>query len=146
MPFSVRRFHVRHLLFLVALCAVVAAVISRLPREKIEALGAGSPRYATKWKAVFDAFADPEAAHAGAPEVVGRRFNDGSWLFGVASGSHGNAEGGTIVVKDSSGRVRAFFGHVCRPESLEEALGESQSTTTFYGMPGWKKFTEYAYP
>ncbi len=42
---------------------------------------------------------------------------NGEWVLGVSTDSHGMYSqwlgGGTVVLKDSRGRVRCFLGHVC---------------------------------
>jgi len=52
-------------------------------------------------------------------------FPDGRWIACAHACSHGEAGGGTIVSRDSEGRVHVFFGHVCghvwaMGETLEE--------------------------
>src|SRR5215218_10203954 len=71
----------------------------------------GSPSLAAEWKADLLAAAGPDDAAARDPEVVVLRFADGGWAFGKAQDSHGvwRRGGGTLVVRDSRGRVRAFF-------------------------------------
>jgi hypothetical protein len=75
-------------------------------------MGSGSVWLAKRWIARFQNVATVEDAIA-RYQVVHREFPDGSWIFGVAVGSHGNPWGGTVVTKDSTGQPRVFFGHVC---------------------------------
>ena len=72
----------------------------------------GSPEYAARWRAAFGQFPDPETAQAAHPEVMAKRFPNGEWAFGVDRDSHKYPDGGPVVVKGSTGRVRAFFGHL----------------------------------
>lgn len=100
----------------------------------------GSPEYAAKWREVFDGVADPDDAHAHYPEVQFKRFGKGEWVFGVSRDSHRFPDGGTIVVKDSTGRVRAFFGHVCGPGRLAMMMDPATSLEEFYNSPSLKQF------
>ena len=61
------------------------------------------------------------------------RFDDGAWLFGLCQSSHGvwKRGGGTVVVKDSKGQVRAFFGHVCGDGALGDRW-EQDSLAEYY--------------
>jgi hypothetical protein len=111
-------------------------------------MGRGSPERAAKWRAVFEGLSDPETVKTRYPFAATKRFDDGSWIFGAGEDSHGDREGGTIVVKDSDGRIRAFFGHVCGPGLLESALTQSASRAEFYGLLSRStfKFTVYRFP
>jgi hypothetical protein len=108
----------------------------------------GSPEYAVKWKEAFEALNTPEDAQARYPEVVTKRFDNGEWLFGIGRDSHWYRDGGTIVVKDSTGKIRAFFGHVCGPTFLEAHLGRPKSLEEFYNPKGWRMMVnqEYHFP
>jgi hypothetical protein len=56
-------------------------------------------------------------------------------VFGKSQDSHGvwRRGGGTLVVRDSRGRVRAFFGHMCGPRYMEWAFGtQNLSLNAFY--------------
>jgi hypothetical protein len=99
-------------------------------------LGKGSPAYAEKWRARLQPLADPDAARATYPEVEVLRFGNGEWVIGVSDDSHASHWGGTVVVKDSTGRLRAFFGHVCGPRFLER-LQDTTSLANFYGHEEW---------
>jgi hypothetical protein len=53
-------------------------------------------------------------------------FTNGHWMVLRCANSHGNPWGGTVVTRDSTGKTRVFFGHVCgsdkpRGHSLDEA-------------------------
>lgn len=75
----------------------------------------GSPTLAAEWRDYLSQFADPDAAEAGSDSILVHRFTNGEWVFGRSQNSHGiwYRGGGTVVVRDSKGQTRAFFGHVC---------------------------------
>jgi hypothetical protein len=75
-------------------------------------MGTGSTWLANRWVNRFQNLTTVQDASA-KYNVVHHEFADGSWIFGVAVGSHGNPWGGTVVTKDSTGQTRVFFGHVC---------------------------------
>jgi hypothetical protein len=110
--------------------------------------GRGWPAYAHRWADAFLDIPDPETAQARYSEVTVRRFENGEWAFGVCSDSHSSHRGGTIVVKDSAGRLRAFFGHVCGPFFLESTLRTAKSLDSFYESEAMRKFgfREYQLP
>ena len=108
----------------------------------------GSPEYAARWRAAFEPLDDPEEARRRYPEVVAKRFEDGRWVFGVCRDSHAYRDGGTVVVKDSTGAVRAFFGHVCGGSYLASSLRDAKSLEEFYRSDWWTTFafSEYTFP
>ncbi|MCE9533393.1 MAG: hypothetical protein K8T89_20050 [Planctomycetes bacterium] len=114
-------------------------------------LGKGSPAYAEKWRARLAAIPDPDAALAAYPEVEVVRCTNGEWVMGVSYDSHRSNWGGTVVVRESTGRVRAFFGHVCGPRilttmGLSSRMGRAPSTLAeFYADPGWVAFDSKEY-
>ena len=74
----------------------------------------GLPSAARKLIADMGPFDEPDAAVVAHPDWFGHRFPNGEWIFGYGHDSHGlTAAGGTLVIKDSRGRTRVFFGHVC---------------------------------
>ena len=89
----------------------------------------GVPSAARKLIAEFEPFNDPNSAVADHPDWFAHRFPNGEWVFGHGINSHGLTVGqGTMVVKDSSGKTRVFFGHVCGenmgfPWGLEHCKG-----------------------
>jgi hypothetical protein len=90
--------------------------------------GDGSTWLARRWvKRFADVDSVPEAVER--YQVARREFPDGSWIFGIAVGSHGNPFGGTVVTKDSTGQTSVFFGHVCTGSMLARAIHESQSSS-----------------
>src|SRR4051794_29353182 len=81
----------------------------------------GLPSDARRWIGVIEPLASPDTAEpAIRPQLTDtvdffqHRFPNGEWVFGIEIASHQLfSNGGTTVTKDSNGRVRVFFGHVC---------------------------------
>ena len=74
----------------------------------------GVPSVARRLKAEMEPIPDPETAVQLHPDWGAKRFKNGEWVFGRGINSHWISSGqGTLVLKDSRGRVRIFFGHVC---------------------------------
>jgi hypothetical protein len=94
----------------------------------------GSPALAQEWKTALQEFNDLEDAKHHDQSVQGRVFPDGEWVLGKCRNSHGLFErgGGTLVVKDSRGAIRAFFGHVCGPDFLKDQSAAAKSLDDFY--------------
>ena len=94
----------------------------------------GSPLLAEEWKRVLEPLENVEDAAQKEPLIQGKRFANDEWVFGLCRDSHGRSRkgGGTLVVKDSRGKVRAFFGHVCGWMALEAMLREQKSLDEFY--------------
>jgi hypothetical protein len=111
-------------------------------------LGTGSTKDAELWRSRFESIPDPETAKARYPEVDVMRYSNGEWIFGFCTDSHSSMWGGTIVVKDSGGQIRAFFGHVCGCEYLDWRLRDTKSLDDFYGSEIWRMhgFKEYHFP
>lgn len=109
--------------------------------------GQGDAGYAQKWRERLEPLADPEEACGRYPEVVAEKFENGEWIFGVCDDSHRSHWGGTIVVKDSRGQVRALFGHVCGPSFLKAVLKmqDEKSLQGFYSSRYLHSFHEYAF-
>src|SRR5262249_39307224 len=101
-------------------CCGAAPFLAR----KIDELGnRGSPELAQEWRAKLESLGGLEEAKEKDHDIQGRQFPNGEWAFGFCRDSHGFTRGaGTLVVKDSRGATRAFFGHVCGPEALEGVL------------------------
>ncbi len=114
-------------------------------------MGAGSVAHANVWRERFQQVGDPDAARKAFAGIVAKRFSGGEWVFGVSEDSHASPEGGTIVLKDSRGRVRAFFGHVCGPRYLEGVLLSAETLDGVYEelqtgkAAGWR-YGEYLFP
>ena len=84
---------------------------SRTRRHKYEE---GVPSAARKLIVELEPFQDPDEAVAAHPDWFQHRFENGEWVFGYGIDSHGFRVGhGTLVIKDSRGRTRVYFGHVC---------------------------------
>ena len=110
----------------------------------------GSPELAAEWKAELSQYRTPEEAQAKSRDIIVLRFGDdaGGWVFGRCQDSHGawRRGGGTVVVKDSKGQVRAFFGHVCGAGNLGAAW-EQWSLEDFYKKTlGEGRFVEHHFP
>ena len=95
-------------------------------------MGDGSMDEAKRLRPIVAGITGPDD-HTGEAGHRAFRFPNGEWVAGVAKDSHALyaqwTGGGTVVLKDSRGRVRCFFGHVCgsgnvtggrRPTSLDE--------------------------
>jgi len=94
----------------------------------------GSPRLAREWKSKLEAFPSYDEAKRQDPEIEGRQFRNGEWVCGFACNSHNrwHRGGGTLVVKDSRGDVRVFFGHVCGPDPYPFVNPETHNLDGFY--------------
>jgi hypothetical protein len=77
--------------------------------------GGGVPSVARRLKAEMESIPDPETAARLHPDWVVTRCENREWLFGYGIDSHPGLHigHGTLVVKDSRGKVWIFFGHVC---------------------------------
>ena len=106
----------------------------------------GSPDLAAEWRDHLAQYPDPDAAHAADPEVIVLRFRNGEWVFGRSQNSHGiwYRGGGTVVVRDSTGRTRAFFGHVCGGGQLGIGYPELPSLGDFYKRLVGSGFAEHS--
>jgi hypothetical protein len=134
-------------LVVIAFCGSVSyALIQPETSVQVFGLGSGSRLNAERWRTRFDKFPDPTAAAAAYPEVEIMQFANGEWVFGISDDSHRSHWGGTVVVKDSTGRVRAFLGHVCGPNYFRR-LKDSRSLAEFYGHGEWRywRFREYVF-
>lgn len=83
--------------------------------------------------AEVDRYSDPDKAVAENRWWTSKRFPNGEWVFGYGVDSHGFELGrGTTVIKDSKGRVRVYFGHVCgRNTPIEECAERATSLNDF---------------
>lgn len=107
--------------------------------------GNGSTYYAQKWASQFKAWDKPETAKANCPRVASRTFPNGEWLYGVFEDSHSSKFfGGTIVIRDSKGRIRCFFGHVCGGHylTLLSLSSEAKTLDDFYKLD-LRRFKEW---
>ncbi len=95
----------------------------------------GTPSVARRLKAEMESIQDPDEALRQHPDWALVRFPNGQWLFGHGVNSHGLRVGrGTLVVKDSRGQVRIFFGHVCGTNQFLDNpdFWQFQSLNNFY--------------
>jgi hypothetical protein len=140
------RFRLLTLMLLMAVIAVGLLGIRAL--NSGPELGRGSTEHAAKWKAIFEDVSDPELVKTRYPYAATKRYADRSWIFGVGEDSHARRDGGTIIVKDNSGKVRAFFGHVCGPDMLQDVVSRSGTPAEFYSILSQSqfKFAEYVFP
>src|SRR5579859_265627 len=93
----------------------------------------GSVPLADEWRREFAQYQSPNEATRQNVRIVELQFESGEWAFGRAASSHGIwvRGGGTLVVKDSKGDVRAFFGHVCGDGHLQSYSSITHSLTEF---------------
>jgi hypothetical protein len=138
----------RVIAILVALGLLAVGAYFVLPPRDYSDTAKGSSAYVARWRSAFEPLADPESAQARYAEVVARRFDGGDWVFGVCRDSHSHRDGGSVVVKDSTGKVRAFFGHVCGDQWLAHALRDFKTLDEFYRFmeEGNFDYKEYAFP
>jgi hypothetical protein len=110
-----------------------------------------SPEAADRLRAIVEPIADPESGLWSDREFRFKRFENGEWVLGVSRDSHGWMSkyrgGGTVVVKDSRGQLRCFFGHVCGPGGHEYYMTQARSLDSFYQtLLDHNAFTEYRWP
>ncbi len=108
----------------------------------------GSPELAAEWKAELEACRDPEEASQRLPRAFTKRFADGEWVIGLAQDSHGawRRGGGIVVVKDSRGDVRAFFGHVCGEHAFARGYDASSLDKFYNRLLEGDIFAEHKFP
>jgi hypothetical protein len=98
----------------------------------------GVPSAARRLKAEMEAVPDPDSALAQHPDWFAARCVNGEWVFGYGINSHGLRSGhGTLVLKDSRGRIRIYFGHVCGTNAGLDWLATVRTLKTlddFYAM------------
>jgi hypothetical protein len=110
----------------------------------------GSSELAEKWRSELRNYQTPEEAVSKNKDVIIVRFANGEWVFGLCQSSHGvwKRGGGTVVVKDSNGQIRAFFGHVCGEGALG-AVWEHDTLDRYYRTildPAETSFVEHKFP
>jgi hypothetical protein len=98
-----------------------------------------SETYAIEWRDRLQQIPNPESA-AGLREITIRRFPNGEWAFGVCRDGRGFQDGGAIVVKDSTGRVRTFLGPLGVPTTLADTFRATSSLDEFYRHETWNIF------
>jgi hypothetical protein len=95
----------------------------------------GLPSAGRRLKAEMESIPDPDMAQRFHTDWAVRKFSNGEWVFGYGINSHGSRPWrGTLVVKDSRGQVRIFFGHVCGTNGVAPLMsqGRVQSLDDFY--------------
>jgi len=112
--------------------------------------GHGSVKEADRLKAVIEQIPRPEAGPVADEEYAFKRFENGEWVMGIGRDSHALMSmyrgGGTLVVRDSRGQVRCFFGHVCGRRGLAMYLHEAETLDEFYKGLVEGPFTEWQWP
>ena len=108
----------------------------------------GSPALAAEWRDELAHYADPVAAQSADPEILVVRCRNGKWAFGRSKDSHGvwRRGGGTVVVRDSTGRTRAFFGHVCGGNDLGGRGTDPPSLAAYSDGLAEREFVEHPLP
>jgi hypothetical protein len=99
----------------------------------------GSPKLAAEWEAKLQTFKDFDDALNKDSQVQGTVLPNGEWVMGYCNDSHAKlpgSGGGTLVVKDSRGAVRVFFGHVCGNDVIESCCHDCASLDMFYERLG----------
>lgn len=98
--------------------------------EKLVGMGGESEEYAEKWSENLAGIDSLSALKDEYRDLFVHEFQDGGWIAGVCSDSHGNFDGGTIVLKDHTDVIRSFFGHVCGSSFLRGifALAENRES------------------
>lgn len=131
----------KKILKILVLCIIIfiifICVVSILP------MGNGSESYALKWSAKLEDINSVEEAYSKHSNIYVKNFDNGEWVFGVSSDSHSNPWGGTIVLKDSNGKIRSYFGHVCGSGFLKRLFKmPAKNLNTFY-TTRFFEFKEY---
>lgn len=98
--------------------------------------GRGSKYYAHKWYTIFQKIDSIEKAKREYPDISIYKISDGEWIFGISDDSHASIFGGTIVVRDSKGNVRCFFGHVCGEKFINAIFFQSKINLRYKGING----------
>ena len=119
-------------------CSITYLITCTFLSAWVLGLGRGNEGDAQKWLDRFKGLPDPESAKAAYPDVDTKRFPNGEWVFGVSTDSHHSHWGGTLVIKDSDGRVSAWFGHVCGQSKLLWMSQSKNSLREFYF--NWEEF------
>jgi hypothetical protein len=134
--------------FVLVLMAAVAPIVISNFGFVIFLMGSqdeGSPRYAKRWKSNFATVDSPQVAKSQFDDVGVKQFENGDWVLIVSADSHSSFWGGTVVTKDSTGRVRAFFGHVCGHGAMVP-FSNAKSLDEYFADPRWSAFYEYSFP
>lgn len=111
---------------LALLVLLLAIPVGWFALGKLTTDGMGSMSEAVKLRPMVAAMPAPTKSYVDSKtETVGLVFPNGEWVIGAAKDSHAlysrQNGGGTVVLKDSRGRVRCFFGHVCGSGNFMQA-------------------------
>ena len=106
---------------------------------------AGSPELAAEWRDELASYESPQTAMLADAAIEHVTFDNGDWLIGRAQDSHGmwRRGGGTMVVFDSNGESRVFFGHVCGSGFIGCGFIEHADLQSFYARVVENGFEEY---
>lgn len=112
--------------------------------------GTGSVEKALQLRSQVEAVPDPDSVTPDRNWAVVKCAN-GEWVFGVCTSSHDMYAqwfgGGTVVLKDSRGRVRCFLGHVCGRWDIElHERREYDSLDDVDGVLAQCRYTEHPWP
>ena len=93
----------------------------------------GSASTAAEFERVLTAIQSPAEAEKLDPAPAVFRFESGEWVAVLARDSHGGrfSGGGTVVVRDSTGAIAWFHGHVCGKGGGPSGTG-CRSLSDFY--------------
>ena len=106
-------------------------------------MGDGSESYAKEWSEKLNEFDDPNILKEQYPNLKFKEYDDGNWIIGICKDSHSSMFGGTIVLRDSTGTVKSYFGHVCGNHYLGRTIkGSGDTPEDVYALLD-KNFKEY---
>lgn len=110
--------------------------------------GNGSMTKAQQLRPRVEAVPDPDSLPAGFSWTAVQCAN-GEWVLGTSVSSHDMYSdwfgGGTVVLKDSRGRVRCFLGHVCGRWDIE-LKGRYESLDDIDATLAKCRYTEHPWP
>ena len=100
----------------------------------------GSPELAAEWREKLTPIDSLETAKA---RALTEQFPNGEWVAWLSADSHGIwiRGGGTVVIKDSRGQIRAFFGHVCG--SFSPPFGSNSLDDFYTRMASQTRYREH---
>ncbi|MGL4465445.1 MAG: hypothetical protein ACRC1K_25115 [Planctomycetia bacterium] len=135
----------------IAAALVVGSPMGFLVLEMSVPMGSGSPAEAARLRVKLEPVTDPDSGLGIDREYVTKRFPNGEWIAAICRRSHDWMSyfkgGGTVVLKDSRGRIRAFFGHCCGGEGgLGMTFSRSNSLDEFDALMPPTTFHEYEWP
>lgn len=135
----------------IALLAILVSPVGVLIVYLLTSGGIGSPEEAIRLKAIIEQYDGPETSGTGRDDYAAKRFSNNEWVLGLGRDSHEIMSkyngGGTLVVKDSRGHIRCFFGHVCGPGDHQSFMARANSLDEFYQLlVKYDRFKEYIIP